>query len=213
MSLYAPVMDVDTAPRGLRGITRDAVRTRIADVAVDLFDEHGFDEVTVEQIAGAVGISARSFHRYFPAKEDAVLGDVARWGEVVRESFGARPDDEPVWVSLRTTYEALLESSVNSAQRDKRIMRVLGSTASLRARNLEKHLLWARMLSPLVARRLTGSDALLRAEALVHASLGCFDLAMTTWADPTETRTPVELLRTSFAALTQDCGPTQSAQA
>ena len=128
------------ATSGLRDITRDAVRTRISEVAVDLFAEHGFDSVTVEQIAAAVGISARSFHRYFPAKEDAVIGDLTRWGEFLRDVLASRPADEPVLVSLRISFESLLSQPNKDEQRSKRTMRVLTSTASLRARNLEKHL-------------------------------------------------------------------------
>ena len=81
------------------------------------------------------------------------------------------------------------------------MMRVLTSTASLRARNLEKHLVWGHMLTPLVAERLTGNDITLRAQAVVQSSLACFDIALTTWADPGETRSPAELLAICFAEL------------
>jgi hypothetical protein len=77
-------------------------------------------------------------------------------------------------------------------------MRVFTSTASLRVRNLEKHLLWAQMLTPHVENRLDGADAPLRALTMVQASLACFDIALTTWADPAETRTPRELLAISL---------------
>ncbi|WFR71253.1 TetR family transcriptional regulator [Prescottella defluvii] len=59
--MYAAQVDSSSAPTsGLRGITREAVRRRISQVAVDLFAERGFDSVTVEQIAAAVGISAEA---------------------------------------------------------------------------------------------------------------------------------------------------------
>ncbi|AQA22584.1 bacterial regulatory, tetR family protein [Rhodococcus sp. MTM3W5.2] len=186
---------------GLRDITRKAVRTRIAEVSIDLFAQQGFDAVTVEQIAAEVGISSRSFHRYFPAKEDAVIGDLVPWGEFVRDAFAARPADEPVWDSLHAAFEALLAQPNTDEQRSKRTMRVLTSAASLRARNLEKHMLWASLLTPLAQERLTGDLAGLRAQTLVQASLACFDVAMTTWAGPDETMDAVELLRRSFATL------------
>ncbi|MFB9960927.1 TetR/AcrR family transcriptional regulator [Agromyces bracchium] len=187
---------------GVRAIARDAVRARISEVAVDLFDEQGFENVTVEQVAAEVGISARSFHRYFPAKEDAVIVEPVGWGEVVRERFAARPADEPVWDGLRAAYESLLATPGRDEARGKRAMRVLGSTPALRARNLEKHLLWARLLTPLVADRIGGSDATLRAEAIVQASLGCFDIALAAWATDTTGADPKVLLRVAFDALT-----------
>lgn len=179
-------------------MTRDAVRARIADAAVDLFAEHGFDQVTVDQIASTVGISARSFNRYFPTKEDAVLGDATAWGELVRSAFEARPDDEPAWTSLHAAYDTMLEQSAVEGERPKVAMRVLTSAPTLRARNHEKHLAWAEMLVPLVAARLTGSDARLRAETLVQASLACLDVALVTWARPGEERSPRAILSRTF---------------
>ena len=63
-------MSPNTAAPDTRQVARDAVRSHVAAVAVGLFASEGFDEVTVEQIAAAAGISPRSFHRYFAAKED-----------------------------------------------------------------------------------------------------------------------------------------------
>ncbi|WP_460802106.1 TetR family transcriptional regulator [Microbacterium sp. GXF6406] len=191
-------MPTTTTRPTLRELTRESVRSQIADQAVDLFAEHGFDHVTVEQVAAAVGISARSFNRYFPSKEDAVLGDGARWGEIVRDELAARPVEEPAWESLRAAYASLLLGPNTHDDRRKRVMRVLGSTPSLRARNLEKHILWATMLTPLIEKKLTGPDTAIHAEVLVHASLTCFDIALTTWAKENEKRTPLALLETTF---------------
>ncbi|WP_129787209.1 TetR family transcriptional regulator [Promicromonospora panici] len=189
----------------LREIGRDAVRARITEVALDLFAERGFDEVTVEQIAAAAGMSGRTFHRYFPAKEDVVVGEPAPLGEFVRDALTARPRDEPVWESLRISFESVVAShsahSFVADDRGKLARRVLDSTASLRARNLEKHMLWASMLTPLVTERLDGEDTALRAEIIVQSALACFDVALTTWADADDDTTVAELLERSFAAL------------
>ena len=188
----------------LREIGRDAVRARITEIALDLFAEHGFAQVTVDQIAAAAGMSGRTFHRYFPAKEDVVVGEPEQWGEFVRDTFAARPADEPVWDSLLAAFEAfngfLAESGRD--QRGKVAMRILVSTASLRARNLEKHQLWGRMLVPLVAARLPDDDhTALRAEIIVQAALACLDVAFTTWANIDDDTTISELLERSFAML------------
>ncbi|MEV7692180.1 TetR family transcriptional regulator [Microbacterium sp. NPDC089189] len=186
----------------LRQMTRDAVRARIADAAIDLFAEHGFDQVTVEQIATSVGISTRSFNRYFPAKEDVVMGgDGVAWGELVSDAFVARPAEEPVWSSLHAAYASMLATSTGPQDRQKLAMRVLISAPTLRARNLEKHLAWAQLLTPLVAARLTGADAEVRAEAIVQASLACLDVALLAWAREDEHRSPSAILQTTFDAL------------
>lgn len=188
----------------LREIGRDAVRARITEIALDLFAEHGFDQVTVDQIAAAAGMSGRTFHRYFPAKEDVVVGEPEQWGEFVRDAFAARPADEPVWDSLLASFEAFIGFLAESGrvQRGKFAMRILVSTASLRARNLEKHQLWGRMLVPLVAARLPDDgDTALRAEIIVQAALACLDVAFTTWANVDDDTTISELLERSFGML------------
>ncbi|MEU6583681.1 TetR family transcriptional regulator [Nocardia sp. NPDC046763] len=48
---------------------------RIQRVALELFDEHGYREVTVERVAGAAGVSPSSIYRYFGTKENLVLYD------------------------------------------------------------------------------------------------------------------------------------------
>ncbi|MFE7504233.1 TetR family transcriptional regulator [Promicromonospora sp. NPDC057488] len=188
----------------LREISRDAVRARITEIALELFAERGFEQVTVEQIAAEAGMSARTFHRYFPAKEDVVIGDPARGGEFVRDVLAGRPQDEPVWDSLRIAFDTLVTQAPHRGgddERGKRAMRVLVSAASLRARSLEKHLLWARMLTPLVATRLPDDDTAFRAEIIVQSALACFDVALTVWANAEDSTTASELLERSFATL------------
>lgn len=195
------VTDTSAAP-GLRDITRRAVRDRIAAVAIARFDADGFENVTVEQIAAEVGISARSFHRYFPAKEDAVIGDVARHRDEVARAFRDQPVDVTAWTALRGAFVAMVRRGADDAETARRSIRVMTSTASLRARNLEKHLSWAEALTPLVAERIGGPAAELRARTLVQAALGCFDVAIAEWStgqDPDA----VAVLQRTFDVLRQ----------
>ena len=60
-------------------------------VALRLFHERGFGEVTVEQIAAEAHISARTFYRYFTSKEDVLQVQIDRRCDAVRVVLGARP--------------------------------------------------------------------------------------------------------------------------
>ncbi|WP_169815405.1 TetR/AcrR family transcriptional regulator [Nocardia yamanashiensis] len=51
--------------------------SRIQRVALDLFDEYGYRDVTVERVAAAAGVSPSSIYRYFGTKEMLVLYDQA----------------------------------------------------------------------------------------------------------------------------------------
>ncbi|WP_043618976.1 TetR family transcriptional regulator [Nonomuraea candida] len=116
---------------GLRERTRRAVQAELAAVALELFTERGFDEVTVDDIARAAGVSKRSFFRYFPAKEDAVFGGVQVMGDDIAEQLAARPAGEPPWESLH----AVLREWVARIDAESRAaLRLIESTPTLRAR-------------------------------------------------------------------------------
>ncbi len=60
---------------GLRERKRTAAMYRIQSVALDLFEERGFEAVTVEEIAEASDVSPSSVYRYFGTKEQLVFWD------------------------------------------------------------------------------------------------------------------------------------------
>ena len=164
---------------GLRQRTRDAVREQIAEVALVMFDEQGFDETTVDQIAAAVNISPRSFFRYFASKEDVVLGDPMLYGEPVRQRLAQGLESMPVWEALRSGFEAVVETVESNPEWALRATRVMIRTPSLRARNTEKHLAWMTALVPLVAAALSGPEAerQYHARAITLCALTCLDVS------------------------------------
>jgi AcrR family transcriptional regulator len=182
-------MTTNVPDRGdLREIGKRAMRAEIAQRAVALLDERGFDETTVEEIAAAVGISPRSFFRYFPTKEDVALGDLMPMGRLVEEALLARPDDESAWAALRAAMAPLERIAESDTENVRRSSRVALSTAGLRARNIERHTAWAAILAPIVARRLTGKKEhpSMAADAITQSALACMYVATAAWAAGSE---------------------------
>jgi len=58
---------------GLRERKKLETRRAIADVAMDMFAERGFDAVTVADIAAAANVSTKTVFNYFETKEDIVV--------------------------------------------------------------------------------------------------------------------------------------------
>lgn len=52
---------------------------RLKQVAMDLFLQRGFDDVTVGEIAEAAGVTERTFFRYFADKREVLFVDQAAY--------------------------------------------------------------------------------------------------------------------------------------
>ena len=59
----------------LRERNRLAAMRTIQERALDLFDERGFDAVTIEEIAAEAGVSPSTIYRYFGTKEGLIVSD------------------------------------------------------------------------------------------------------------------------------------------
>ena len=69
--------DVAEQPLGRRERKKAEVRKRLYEAAMELFQELGFEDTTIEQITDRVDVSTATFFNYFPTKE-SVLSDYYR---------------------------------------------------------------------------------------------------------------------------------------
>src|SRR6478752_10474101 len=74
----------------------------ITSVALDLFASHGFDEVSVDDVARAAGIARRTLFRYFPSKNALPWGDFDAHLERMRELLADLDPAVPIEDALRT---------------------------------------------------------------------------------------------------------------
>jgi AcrR family transcriptional regulator len=77
------------------------MQMELEDVALRLFQQRGFGEVTVEEIASEARVSVRTFYRYFPTKEDVLQLKIDRRSRALRDALAARPPDEAPLHSAR----------------------------------------------------------------------------------------------------------------
>jgi AcrR family transcriptional regulator len=100
---------------------------RIQRVALDLFDEFGYREVTVERVAAAAGVSPSSIYRYFGTKEMLVLYDEAdpKILDVVRTAGGGKPFEVPTLVALARALVPTVAGALITDDAEQRLRRSL----------------------------------------------------------------------------------------
>ena len=142
-------------PAGLRERKKIATRQALGVAATRLAADRGLENVLVEDIAEAVGVSARTFNNYFASKYEAICAlafdRAMRIGAALRD----RPADEPLWDAI----VAAVMSEYGTADRalDEDWMagvRLVSSTPALRGEYLKVQAMTQYSLAEAIALRL-----------------------------------------------------------
>lgn len=91
-----------------------------------LFDERGFEQTTIADIAEAADIAPRTFFGYFPSKEDVVFADFPAEFDALAERLRGRDEGESAIDALRAFIAEALERADLTDERElcrKRIMK------------------------------------------------------------------------------------------
>ena len=175
------------APLGLRERKKLRTRAELADAAMRLFAERGFDSVTVEEIADAVEVSPRTFFRYFDTKEDVLTLDSGVNLTQIVDRFAARPADESPFVALRHAFADVAASYEADRARLVTRAQIIARSPSLRARTVEANASWESALTVAVAARLGIDDpGDMRPRLVAVAAIAAVRVSLDSWlADAT----------------------------
>jgi AcrR family transcriptional regulator len=124
---------------GLRARKKARMRQHISDVATALFVEHGFEAVTVAEVAQAADVAENTVFNYFPTKEDLFFDRAAEIEARFSRIVGERAPGESVVAALRRDFIARLDACDESLGLSPTIAafwRVVDASPSLQARLL-----------------------------------------------------------------------------
>ena len=117
----------------------DSVRSRLQQAALELFSERGYDRTTAVEIAARVGVTERTFFRYFPDKRETLFGGEALLRPALTEAVAAAPDGlgalDTLFHAFRSVVPLLEGNRTFSVPRQA----VVSSTPALHERELAKH--------------------------------------------------------------------------
>lgn len=139
----------------LREVSRRAARARISEIAERLFLARGYDETTVEDIAGEAGISERTFFRYFATKDEVLFGRFETELQGLVEAIRARPAGEAPWTSLQHALDATFDELDERAAEERATLfkQIIDSSPHLLAGHLARIELFQRTLADALLER------------------------------------------------------------
>ncbi|NIK56678.1 TetR/AcrR family transcriptional regulator [Kribbella shirazensis] len=171
---------------------------RLRKAALELYAEHGYDAVTVNQIAERAGLTRRSYFRYFPDKREVLFAGADRLPAAVTEAVVAVAPDVRPWPALleaaATVGEMLVELAEDTAVR----RAVIDASPELQERERTKFAsVTAALRDGLEARGVPAEDA----ELVAQVGAAVFQNAFSRWIDGGGQRTFRSCLDSVVASL------------
>ena len=173
-------------------------RGRLAQAALELFAERGFEQTTVEDIAGRAGLTKRTFFRHFSDKREVLFGGGEEFRDLFVNSLAGAPTDLAPMEAIAMTLEAVAAFFRDRREFARRRQLVIAANAELQERELVKLASIADALADTLRRRGVEEPA---ASLTAEAAIAVFRIAFERWVAAGDERDLPELIRESMAAL------------
>lgn len=172
---------------------------RIYDAALELFQQHGFEQVNVGRIAAAAGISVPTFYAHYQSKEHLIMR--LPTAEELSALLSGQSADLPVGERIRRAVPEWF-AAWDAEYRETQLIRwkVIARTPTLRNRAAE----FERTTAGMVAEAMPGEPGVTLSSAdqvVVNAYLSAFTVGLLRWADGNGERKLEELIEEAFDAL------------
>jgi AcrR family transcriptional regulator len=188
----------------LRERKKAATRRELMTVALRLFEEHGFDATTVEEIAAAADVAPRTFFRYFPTKVDVLFADHAELVALLRETLAARLPDESIVHAVRRATLAGLERLIADPSPYLTRSRLAASVPAAHARSRQLDADYEKVIAEAVAAAENVDPVTdLRARVIARAAWSATRAAREVWLASAGKRDPRTLVDEAFELLEQ----------
>jgi AcrR family transcriptional regulator len=140
---------------GLRERKKQQTRQRLIDVALELFDERGFDRVPVSEVARAADVSEATVFNYFPTKEDLIYAGMEAFEATLLEAVSQRAAGTSVVTAFRDMVlqprGALAANDPALVERIATVARVIAGSDALQTREQQVYDRATRTLAELIA--------------------------------------------------------------
>jgi AcrR family transcriptional regulator len=173
-------------------------RGRLAQAALVLYSERGFENTTVAEIAARAGLTERTFFRHFADKREVLFWGAAMLEQLVVSAVEAAPESASPIDAITAALEATGPMFEERRDYSRRRQRVIDANAELRERELIKFASLASALAGALRLRGVADPA---ATLTAEAGMAVFRVAFARWVSDSDSRDLPQHIRESLDEL------------
>ena len=171
---------------------------RLLDAALALFEERGYDETTVAEIAERAGLTKRTFFRYFADKREVLFWGADRIEDVFAGAIQSAPRAAPALDAVALGLEAFARSLQGQGEVAARRIRIVRTSPELSERQLTKFASMADTASRALRSRGVSADAAVLA---AETGMTVFRVATARWLEDTSAKPLPQHIAEAFTQL------------
>lgn len=175
-------------------------RERLAEAAMELFAERGYDRTTVGDIASRAGLTERTFFRYFTDKREVLFTGSEDLEKTLVQVIAGAPSDMGPLATVSAAFEAA--AAMLQEMRDLKFVRLRYGLVMKHAEIQERELIKMSSLARSVTKALHTRGVVEPAASLAaEAGVAVFKIAFERWVGQKKPQDFAELVRESMATL------------
>ena len=177
-----------TSPTRGRGRPATVTAEGLARVALTLWDQHGYENVSMSEVAAAAGVNERTLFRYFTSKSDLVWQAIGTSFSDLQRHLAATPAGEPLIPRIRLGILASFDLPEDREITRLR-MRIISRTAELHSGSSPQFTAWRTIIQEFAAQHL-GVPAADRTPLIVAACVQAATMTALIWWGAHDQGTP-----------------------
>jgi AcrR family transcriptional regulator len=177
---------------------------RVSLIALRLFDERGFDDVSMDDVAAAAEVSRRSLFRLFPSKAALVWGGLDESADRFRASLAGSAPDDDLWDVIRTAYAAAVDVPAEMLEVTRHRLHVIQANPALAVVGASTIGAMTDAAVRFASERDASPSDALQTAVRAHALAGASSAALFWWALHGGDESPVAVVRRAFALVSFD---------
>jgi AcrR family transcriptional regulator len=160
-------------------MSKSTARDRLAEAAFDLFNERGYEQTTVDDIAERAGLGRATFFRHYRSKEDVIFPDHDRLLAEVRDRLRSSSQTSAL-AAVADAVRLVLLHYLDEGELARRRYALTSTVSTLRDREIVSVARYQRLFREYIAERMPEGGAL-QSELMAAAVASAHNHVLRRW--------------------------------